>query len=487
MTACPILTLPLATRSASSTASRWKPAMLLILLAAMPLALGGCSERGKETLPTEDAAVEVIDAEPAETDAELAPEPSEPEPASEPESTSAPESADTATAAGPPTFELSAEKLLAARLPDDQTREGWVRLFDGQSLFGWQMVSEANWRVEDGAIVVDEGQKSFLATTSMWDNYELELQYQADAETNSGIFLRTALQPESVANSCYELNIAPPDNPFPTGSLVERERVEPEQVGELDPDNWHTYRIRVEDRNVTVHLNGQQVCQYEDRSRLPAGHISLQHNQGRIAFRDIRIRPLGLEALLGGEDLSQWKKYPEYEGEFTIDDEGNLSVRGGSGQLESRESYGDFALLARCRTNAPDLNSGIFFRCIPGEKMNGYECQISNATENGNPLRPADTGTGGIFRRQEARIVAAEDQQWFTILLVANGPTMMAWVNGVQVSNWTDTRDPDPNPRRGLRLEPGTIMLQAHDPTTDLSFSDISVVSLNPSPSAEGR
>jgi len=138
--------------------------------------------------------------------------------------------------------------------------------------------------------------------------------------------------------------------------------------------------------------------------------------------------------------------------------------------------------LARCRTNAKDLNSGIFFRCIPGEKMNGYECQISNATVEGNPLKPGDAGTGGIFRRQPARIVAAEDQTWFTLMLVANGPTMTAWVNGLQVSDWTDQREPDPNPRRGLRLEPGTLMLQAHDPTTDLSFSDISVVSIGEAP-----
>jgi hypothetical protein len=69
--------------------------------------------------------------------------------------------------------------------------------------------------------------------------------------------------------------------------------------------------------------------------------------------------------------------------------------------------------------------------------------------------------------------VVANDKEWFHLTLVAEGPHMTAWVNGIQVSDWTDTRKADPNPRKGLRLEKGTLMLQGHDPTTDLSFRNI--------------
>ncbi len=375
----------------------------------------------------------------------------------------------------PREYELDAKKLLAARLDDQQARRGWVRLFDGSTLFGWQIAGDANWRIEDATIVVDAGEPSFLATSTVWDDYELELEFRVDTKTNSGVFLRTPLFPESPASDCYEVNIAPPDDPYPTGSLVQRGKATPEAVRAFQPDRWHRFRIRVQGAAVTVSLDDQQVLQYEDPVPLPPGRIALQHNQGKVAFRDIRVRPLGLQPLLDQSDLAQWKQYPDMDGEFTIDEEGLLSVRGGSGQLESRQSYGDFILHARCRTNSPDLNSGIFFRCIPGEKMNGYECQISNEMVADNPLKPADCGTGGIFRRQDARLVAGEDLQWVNILLVAYGPNFSAWVNGLQVSDWTDDRQPDPNPRRGLRLDPGTLMIQAHDPTTDLSFSDFRV------------
>ncbi len=72
----------------------------------------------------------------------------------------------------------------------------------------------------------------------------------------------------------------------------------------------------------------------------------------------------------------------------------------------------------------------------------------------------------------------ANDHEWFGVTVHANGPHIATWVNGEQVADWTDTRQPDPNPRRGLRLEPGTFCIQAHDPTTDLLFRNIRVVEL---------
>ncbi|NQT12598.1 MAG: DUF1080 domain-containing protein, partial [Planctomycetes bacterium] len=37
-------------------------------------------------------------------------------------------------------------------LTPEELAEGWILLFDGESLFGWRAASEANWAVEDGVI-----------------------------------------------------------------------------------------------------------------------------------------------------------------------------------------------------------------------------------------------------------------------------------------------------------------------------------------------
>ena len=125
-----------------------------------------------------------------------------------------------------------------------------------------------------------------------------------------------------------------------------------------------------------------------------------------------------------------------------------------------------------------NLNSGIFFRSIPGEFCNGYESQIHNGYKDGDRKQPVDGGTGAIYRRQRAREVVANDFEWFAKTLVANGPHMAVWVNGYQVTDWTDTRPAHENPRKGLRTEPGTLFIQGHDPTTNLLFRNLRIAEL---------
>jgi hypothetical protein len=383
----------------------------------------------------------------------------------------------------PPTFEAAAEDLLKSRLSAEETAQGWVRLFDGYTLFGWEIASNSNWRVQDQAITVDSGEVGLLCTSVAWADYELRLEFQADATTNSGVFLRTPLQPSDPGIDCYEVNIAPVDNPFPSGSIVKRAKVKDGQPGSqaspLDAMEWHLLEMKVVADEVTITIDGKQTCQYRDPKPLSAGRIGLQHNSGKVAFRDIRVRPIGLTPLLD-KDLSQWTRYPKTPGEFTVNDDGVLRVTGGRGQIETKSSFGNLIALVEGKTQSENLNSGLFFRCIPGSEMNGYECQINHGIKNGNPLTPNDCGTGGVFRRQDARIVAAEDQEWFNLLLVADGLQIAAWVNGLQVTDWRDTRPSNENPRNGSRVEPGTLMLQAHDPTTDILFRKVDACELKP-------
>ncbi len=374
----------------------------------------------------------------------------------------------------PQSFEATADQLISARLPPAEAAAGWIRLFDGQTLFGWEITGKANWRVEQGAIVVDAGEKCFLCTSTSWQDYQLSLEFNADEETNSGVFLRTPLEPEDPAVDCYEVNIAPDDNPFPTGSVVKRQKVDTATASPPAAGQWRRMDIRVEGKSVQVSLDGKVVCEYTDSVELAPRRIALQHNSGRVAFRDLRLKPLGLQSLLDAE-LSQWKKYPEMPGEFTTTEDGSLRVQGGKTQLESKESFDDFVLLAEYKMDEAEMNSGIFFRCIPGDVMMGYECQISNERVDDNPLAPADYGTGGIFKRQQARVVAGEAGKWATVVLVARGPQLAAWVNGVQVSNIQDTREPDENPRKGLRLEAGTLMIQGHDEKTDALYRQLKI------------
>src|SRR5262249_24231687 len=51
---------------------------------------------------------------------------------------------------------------------------GWITLFDGKSLNGWDQVGESNWHVEDGAIVVDKmagKDAGYLVTKNSYKNF----------------------------------------------------------------------------------------------------------------------------------------------------------------------------------------------------------------------------------------------------------------------------------------------------------------------------
>ena len=123
-------------------------------------------------------------------------------------------------------------------------------------------------------------------------------------------------------------------------------------------------------------------------------------------------------------------------------------------------------------------DSGVFFRCIPGENMNGYECQIFNAPPEEDYKKFIGTDTGGIFRRQVGRNVGPKDGEWNYLTIAARGANIATWVNGIQVTDWEDTREEHAKPRNGLRLQPGTIQLQGHDADTRILFRNFRVVEI---------
>lgn len=366
--------------------------------------------------------------------------------------------------------------IFPAELTASQISEGWISLFDQKSLFGWKPTSDANWKVENGEIRIDSGQPGLLRTTSQFDDFELFVEFKADAGTNSGIFFRTSPTPRDVNRDCYELNIAPLENPFPTGSLVGRKQCNPS----VSPNQWHRFHVTANGANIKIKIDDEEVLSYLDPTPLGRGYIGLQLNQGAIAFRNIALKPLNTRPLLAGQSLAQWDTSQKLDSTFELTEQNELRILNGKGQIESKAVFGDFIFSMQCKTNAIGLNSGVFFRCIPGEVMNGYESQIQNLFKNNDPSQPVDCGTGGIFRRSDARRVNALDQTWFTKTIIATGPHISVWVNGYQVTDWSDTRKPDRNPRRGLRLEKGTIIFQGHDPTTDILLKNIRAKEIAP-------
>lgn len=368
------------------------------------------------------------------------------------------------------------------QLSSAETSAGWVKLFDGSTMFGWKANNDVVWKITDGVVHADKGEPGLLVTTAEFADYELRCDFRLEKGGNSGIFLRTTFKPGDPTRDCYELNMCDTHPAFGTGSLVGLIKPAAPIVGE--DGQWHSYHVTLVGNKIDVVLDGKPVLSYTDTrpGALSRGFIGLQKNAGKAEYRNVYLRPLSTKPLFNGKDLSGWRVVPGGVSEFKVVDE-TIHVKNGRGFLETESTWGDFILQAEIKSNGKQLNSGIFFRAMPGtekEPSNGYEAQVHNGYKENDRTKPVDFGTGAIYRRIPARKVVSNDFEWFTMTVAATGSHFALWVNGEPVTDWVDTRKPSDNPREGLRTKPGHFSLQGHDPTTDLSFRNLRAVELAP-------
>ncbi len=137
--------------------------------------------------------------------------------------------------------------------------------------------------------------------------------------------------------------------------------------------------------------------------------------------------------------------------------------------------FADFILQLEARTRVHHANSGVFFRAIPGDFMNGYEAQIYNRCHDGDVARPWTWTTGAVDNRQNARRLISRDGEWFHYTIIAAGNRIGSWVNGHQTVDWQDEREANANPRLGKRASAGALQLQAHDAGTEVEFRNIRI------------
>lgn len=332
-------------------------------------------------------------------------------------------------------------------LTPKEIAEGWILLFDGESTFGWKINGAAE--VKDGVLILGKGKKTTIKpTTNFGTDYFLELDFQGHCVLQVGSeLIEITAQDGRWGHVFCGRPVPTTAEPFFTmkDAMVKK------------PDS----------------LGGKLV-----------GTPCALHTDGKsdVSLRSVKLRPLNTKLLFTGKNLGGWKvngaEPKRMASKWTVTKDGELSVKNGPGDLVSERQFDDFVLQFECKTNGKALNSGVFFRCIPGQYQNGYEAQIQNAYKDNDRTKPADFGTGAIYRRVPARRVVSNDNEWFTMTVVANGRRISTWVNGYQTVDWTDDRKEDENPRKGFRAAKGPISLQGHDPTTDILFRNVRIAEL---------
>ncbi len=195
---------------------------------------------------------------------------------------------------------LLAAGALFAQQPNTLTKAessaGWILLFDGASLKGWDAratfdpTASGNWSVRDGAIYCPGTVPGWLSTAATFGNYTLKLEFRGAENVNSGVFLRS--QKEGAPHQTgYELQIwdYQPQG-FLTGSLVGSVKAGPAKVA---GGRWNQYEVTARGDRFVVRLNGSQILDARD-GKHASGVIGFQcQKDNPIEFRSIRLLTLG--------------------------------------------------------------------------------------------------------------------------------------------------------------------------------------------------
>jgi len=204
---------------------------------------------------------------------------------------------------------LAGAALLAAvgtALAAEETEEGFVPLFNGKDLSGWEGDKKL-WIVEDGMLIGRSPgirHNDFLATTKEYGDFVLRFQIRLKPNNaNSGVQFRSKRVPNSHEVSGYQADVGGAW----WGKLYDEARrgkvlagPKPETIKQaLKPDDWNDYEVKAVGPHVWLKINGTTTVDYtepEPAEKIArSGIIAVQIHGGgplEVRFRNIRIQEL---------------------------------------------------------------------------------------------------------------------------------------------------------------------------------------------------
>ena len=174
-------------------------------------------------------------------------------------------------------------------------------LFNGQDLKGWQIHGTEKWYVQDGELICESGpdaEYGYLSTVDHYKDFELTLEFQQEADGNSGVFFRSTVSGTIVSG--WQVEVAPPS--MNTGGIYESYgrgwliKPAPEKDQYLKMGEWNTLKIIVVGDQVNTFLNGHEMVAITDEKiGQGEGGIALQIHSGggiKVKWRNINIKTL---------------------------------------------------------------------------------------------------------------------------------------------------------------------------------------------------
>ncbi len=203
------------------------------------------------------------------------------------------------------------------QLSEQEIKDGWKLLFDGESLKGWTVAgADGSWLVEDGTLhCTGKGGGGMIYADGVYRNFELKLDFKVSPKGNSGVFLRTwdKNDPVHTGIEVQVLDSYGKETPgkHDCGAIYDIQA--PSKNAVKPAGEWNTYHIIVKDSQIVVFLNGEKInevdlSRWTEPGRNPdgspnkfkyayntmtrPGYIALQNHGNPIWYRNIKVKPL---------------------------------------------------------------------------------------------------------------------------------------------------------------------------------------------------
>ena len=354
--------------------------------------------------------------------------------------------------------------LPGACLPADD-EEGFVPLFNGQDLTGWQ---GGDYVVEDGVLVCPADRGGTIFTDRDYAGFVFRFEFRLGPGGNNGVGIRAPLEGDP-AYAGMEIQIL--DDTAPEYATLQPSQyhgsiygVVPCKRGFQKPvGEWNEEEIMADGRHIRVTLNGevivdanlddvtdQAVLNEHPGLQRESGRIGFMGHGSRVEFRNLRLKelpatlpdntpPEGFTALSNGVDLTGWKGLvadPPTRARMTPEElaaaqeeadrvmrehwsvqDGVLVFGGGGQSLCTARDYGDFELYVDWKIK-PGGDSGIYLRGSP-------QVQIWE-----NPV-----GSGGLYNNQDnpsqpLKVADRPVGEWNTFRIIMIGDKVTVYLNG---------------------------------------------------------
>jgi len=172
-----------------------------------------------------------------------------------------------------------------------------IDLFNGKDVSGWRGQDPnrpLGWFVKDGILQNQGKGANNIYTDRKFNDFKLEVEFNVDPESNSGIYLRGRYEIQVLDGYGRPLDVHSQGALY--GFII------PSVNADKRAGEWQTYEITLVANRVTVILNGTKII---DNGEVPGitggaldanekgpGPIMLQGDHGRVKFRKVRLTPL---------------------------------------------------------------------------------------------------------------------------------------------------------------------------------------------------